>query len=184
MTDEQKEILGKHENRILNFAHVKDGWCYIYGDDGEEIDLNEFLAKHCPMGCDVELFREQGCSECASCPLSALEVAAIQAAELRERLSRAVEFPCKIGDKIYIINTKDRKKQQWKVCQCVVNVVALAKIRNDLPLVFRVRVKYKNGREYTIGRNAFLTKEAAEARLKELEADDEKSAYIRPPEVV
>lgn len=91
MTDEQKEILEKHENRILNFAHAKDGRVYIYGDDGEEVDLNEFLAKHCPMGCDVELFREQGCSECASCPLAALNMAAIQAAELQEQVKRLKE---------------------------------------------------------------------------------------------
>lgn len=124
--ENKRDALQEHENRIMNFAHVKDGWCYIYGDDGKEVDLNEFLAKHCTMGCDVEMFREQGCSECASCPLSALEVAAIQAAELREKVNRleaenealrqrlpnAVVFPIKCGDYVYIISDDDVYKTQ------------------------------------------------------------------------
>lgn len=92
-------------------------------------------------------------------------------AALRERLEKAVELPCKIGDEVYEVHGKcDRKNcvyngyyGQWRCdyggktnCNPFITV---NKFRYcDIPMV---------------GKTIFVTKEAAEARLKELKGEKE-----------
>ena len=92
-------------------------------------------------------------------------------AALRERLEKAVELPCKIGDEVYEVHGKcDRKNcvyngyyGQWRCdyggktnCNPFITV---NKFRYcDIPMV---------------GKTIFVTKEAAEARLKELKGGEE-----------
>ena len=91
-------------------------------------------------------------------------------AALRERLDKAVELPCKIGDEVYEVHGKcDRKNcvyngyyGQWRCdyggktnCNPFITV---NKFRYcDIPMV---------------GKTIFVTKEAAEARLKELKENN------------
>lgn len=91
--------------------------------------------------------------------------------ELRDRLDNTVELPCKIGDEVYEVHGKcDRKNcvyngyyGQWRCdyggktnCNPFITV---NKFRYcDIPMV---------------GKTIFVTKEAAEARLKELKGEKE-----------
>ena len=91
--------------------------------------------------------------------------------ELRARLDKAVELPCKIGDEVYEVHGKcDRKNcvyngyyGQWRCdyggktnCNPFITV---NKFRYcDIPMV---------------GKTIFVTKEAAEARLAELKGEKE-----------
>lgn len=90
-------------------------------------------------------------------------------AALRERLEKAVELPCKIGDEVYEVHGKcDRKNcvyngyyGQWRCdyggktnCNPFITV---NKFRYcDIPMV---------------GKTIFVTKEAAEARIAELKGE-------------
>lgn len=90
-------------------------------------------------------------------------------AALRERLEKAVELPCKIGDEVYEVHGKcDRRNcvyngyyGQWRCdyggktnCNPFITV---NKFRYcDIPMV---------------GKTIFVTKEAAEARLKEIKEE-------------
>ena len=92
-------------------------------------------------------------------------------ASLRERLDKAIELPCKIGDEVYEVHGKcDRKNcvyngyyGQWRCdyggktnCNPFITV---NKFRYcDIPMV---------------GKTIFVTKEAAEARLAELKGEKE-----------
>lgn len=87
-------------------------------------------------------------------------------AALRERLEKAVELPCKIGDKVYEVHGKCDGKNcpyngdygQWRCsyggkmnCNSFITVNKFC--YSDIPRV---------------GKTIFVTKKAAEARLKEI----------------
>ena len=75
-------------------------------------------------------------------------------AELRERLEKAVELPCKVGDTVYQYDHAG-------------NIYA-SRIRS---IIFNTRgIAFD---ERAIGKSIFLTKEAAEARLTELKGEEE-----------
>ena len=138
---------------------------------GKEIDINY----------GREYWNGIYCKKCADEMLSTPEdiknykriIADLQAenAELRERLEKAVELPCKIGDEVYEVHGKcDRKNcvyngyyGQWRCdyggktnCNPFITV---NKFRYcDIPMV---------------GKTIFVTKEAAEARLAELKGEKE-----------
>lgn len=77
---------------LLNFAFVKDGEVYLrgMGDDGEEIRLCDYIAIRVTSekGCErtPKDILDGACNEC-HCELAALNIVAIQAAELRHRLA-------------------------------------------------------------------------------------------------
>ena len=92
-------------------------------------------------------------------------------AALRERLDRAIEQPCKIGDTVYKVYDKCNGSScpyngyygQWRChykdeqrCEPFIDTVHLA--YSDIP---------------QIGKNIFISKETAEARLKELQGGEE-----------
>lgn len=109
----------------------------------------------------IKLYSEAGAEE-----ISRLKA---ENAALRERLEKAVELPCKIGDEVYEVHGKcDRKNcvyngyyGQWRCdyggktnCNPFITV---NKFRYcDIPMV---------------GKTIFVTKEAAEARLNELKGE-------------
>lgn len=87
-------------------------------------------------------------------------------AALKERLENAVELPCKIGDEVYEVHSKcDRRNcpfngyyGQWRCdyggkMNCDPFITVNKFCYNDIPRV---------------GKTIFVTKEAAEARLAEL----------------
>lgn len=100
------------------------------------------------------------------------EVAKLKAenAALREKLEKAVLFPIKFGDKIYTINFQ-KPKAQWSVHCGVVKTISVTQTPDKTQFVFRVKIKYRDAREYVLGKSAFLSKEAAESRLEELKGE-------------
>ena len=131
-------------------------WC------GEDTCSGCPLEKYYPARCRLYLTSE------AYGRISLLEA---ENAALRERLEKAVELPCKIGDEVYEVHGKcDRKNciyngyyGQWRCdyggktnCNPFITV---NKFRYcDIPMV---------------GKTIFVTKKAAEARLAELKGGKE-----------
>ena len=170
---------------MMNFAYAKNGETYLsYADGEKDVNLAEYIAT---------VAREHGCSEITNtdvldgaclecdCPIAVLNVAAIQAAELRARLEqyedaeaegRLVMLPCKIGDTVHqILRTKDGRRY-----------IRLAKVgalhlgdtnrnrrfrKENNYIVLKVDdmfCAHVNTKE--IGKTVFLTKEEAEQALK------------------
>ena len=130
-----------------------------YDEQGNEVKLTEYIAKHAQEECEVtaEDVMEGCCFECMDCPLGILNTIAIQAAELRHRLSELedkleegtlVELPCKVGDTVYIVGRKYRAGSY----ESFINTG---------------KFRYSDIEKF--GDIVFITREAAEARLKELE---------------
>ena len=104
--------------------------------------------------------------------ISKKEVERLQAenAALRERLEKAVELPCKIGDEVYEVHGKcDRKNcvyngyyGQWR-CD-------YGGKTNCNPFITVNKFCYSN--IPMVGKTIFVTKEEAEARLKELKGEE------------
>lgn len=92
-------------------------------------------------------------------------------AELRARLKKAVELPCKENQEIYYINEKGkivlRNARTFKIMfELGIDVEATAWERGENGmLVLKTNLIHSN----EFGDRAFLKKEAAEARLKELQ---------------
>lgn len=166
---------------MLNYARCKDKEVFIYDEQGNEVKLTEYIAKHAQEECEVtaEDVMEGCCFECMDCPLGILNTIAIQAAELRHRLSELedkleegtlVELPCNKGQTIYMVDDY-RHKEVWKgVC----DKVEFKQISAGQE--FYVYATFEDA--YTVRPRVFtnktmndlcLTREAAEARLKELE---------------
>ena len=161
---------------MMNFAYAKNGEAYLSYVDGErDVNLAEYIAT---------LARKRGCSEITNtdvldgaclecdCPIAVLNVAAIQAAELRARLEqyedaeaegRLVVLPCKIKDSLY--TTDNNYIHEWIVLRFSVT----DKIRihtqhiNDYDMW---DCGYRTFNPYNIGKTVFLTKEEAEQALK------------------
>ena len=93
-------------------------------------------------------------------------------AALRERLEKAVELPCKVGDKVYIPWAWDN---QSGIVEAPVVTIRLypytRKYETRLEtnsLTFAQKYQYGNFNDKDFGTLIFTTREAAEARLKEL----------------
>lgn len=79
-------------------------------------------------------------------------------AALRERLSRAVELPCRVGDKLYEIiegEVQGKRVENYRIDNMGIWVTVQLKFGTSTILLNEAR-------------KIFLTREAAEARLKEL----------------
>ena len=74
---------------LLNFAHAKNGEVYIYNEDGNEERLASYVAALCTSKLSADDILDGDCVEC-DFPWAAgvLNLCAIQAAELREKLIR------------------------------------------------------------------------------------------------
>lgn len=162
---------------MLNYARCKDKEVFIYDEQGNEVKLTEYIAKHAQEECEVtaEDVMEGCCFECMDCPLGILNTIAIQAAELRHRLSELedkleegtlVELPCKVGDTVYSVDfifqdgyEIDKKGNErpvyssgWRIHE--------EKITDKN--IYKMCDLYVNDKVYT-------TRKAAEEKLKELE---------------
>ena len=105
------------------------------------------------------------------------EVKSLEAenADLRERLEKAVELPCKIGDKVYMPWVYDGISGIAKITVCSVTVFDGEYIYDtDLEsddIDFKQEYSYGQFRDYDFGTKVFTTREAAEARLAELKGE-------------
>ena len=116
-------------------------------------------------------------------------------AELRDRLSRAVELPCKVGDKVYGVGFTDcedsrttdekKKRQIFNVCMKMGGNCEKCKYRRPQIEEFvcthiqlgdcgiegkSILIVGDRNENYTAN-NVFTTSEAAEARLNELKGE-------------
>ena len=95
-------------------------------------------------------------------------------AELRARLDKAVELPCKENQEIYYINEKGKIVLRYArtvkiMFELGIEVEATAWERGENEmLVLKTNLIHSN----EFGDRAFLTKEAAEARLKEIKGNN------------
>ena len=125
---------------------------------GKEIDINY----------GREYWNGIYCKKCADEMLSTPEyiknykriIADLQAenAPLRERLGKAVEIPCKVGDKVYEIiegEVQGERVENYRIDNMGIWVTVQLKFGTSTILLNEAR-------------KIFLTREAAEARLKEL----------------
>lgn len=118
-------------------------------------------------------------------------------AALRERLEKAVEFPCKVGDKVYGVgftdcedgHTTNEKKKRQILNVCMKMGGNCEKCKYSLPAIEEftcthiqlgacgiygqsVLIVGDRNENYTEN-NVFTTREAAEARLAELKGEKE-----------
>ena len=96
-------------------------------------------------------------------------------AALRERLEKAVELSCKIGDKVYMPWVYDGISGIAEITVCSVTVFDGEYIYDtDLEsddIDFKQEYSYGQFRDYDFGTKVFTTREAAEARLEELKGE-------------
>ena len=89
-------------------------------------------------------------------------------AALRERLSRAVEIPCRVGDKVYCIHgMSDPELLEWQV-----NEIRITDHNYMLQLGRAGTKDYRNEASQFYGKWWFTELEAAEARLAELKGGE------------
>ena len=75
---------------LLNYAHAKNGEVYIYNEDGNEERLASYVAALCTSKLSADDILNGDCFECDfACSAGVLNFCAIQAAELREKLTEA-----------------------------------------------------------------------------------------------
>ena len=90
-------------------------------------------------------------------------------AALRERLSKAVELPCGVGDKVYCIHRISNPEiLEWQV-----NEIHITDHNYMLQLGHAGTKDYKNEASQFYGKWWFTELEAAEARLAELKGEKE-----------
>lgn len=88
-------------------------------------------------------------------------------AELRDRLSRAVEIPCRVGDKVYCIHGMSNPELlEWQV-----NEIRITDHNYMLQLGRAGTKDYRNEASQFYGKWWFTELEAAEARLNELKGE-------------
>ena len=97
------------------------------------------------------------------------DVNALQAenAELREKLSKAVELPCRVGDKVYCIHGMSNPEMlEWQV-----NEIRITDHNYMLQLGRAGTKDYRNEASQFYGKWWFTELEAAESRLAELKGE-------------
>ena len=89
-------------------------------------------------------------------------------AALRKRLEKAVELPCKVGDKVYCIHRmSDPEMLEWQV-----NEIRITDHNYMLQLGRAGTKDYRSEASQFYGKWWFVTREAAEARLAELKGEE------------
>ncbi len=109
----------------------------------------------------IKLYSEAGAEEIKR--LEAENVA------LRERLEKAAELPCRVGDKVYCIHGMSNPEMlEWQV-----NEIRITDHNYMLQLGRAGTKDYRNEASQFYGKLWFVTREAAEARLAELKGEKE-----------
>lgn len=115
----------------------------------------------------IKLYSEAGAEE-----IKRLEV---ENAALHERLEKAVELPCKVGDTVYMPWVYDGINGIAEITVCSVTVFDGEYIYDtDLEsddIDFKQEYSYGQFRDYDFGSKVFTTHEAAEASLAELKGE-------------
>ena len=186
---------------VLNYAYAKEGEAHLrYANGKEDIRLTEYLSclaqeNGCESATEENILHGDVCSGC-DCEVAILNVLAIQAAELRERLKKyedaeeqglLVRLPCKPGDTVYWLNynrsacnTCDLFSSFYGVdCMCDKHYEIHPEINSvyddeHCPKHFIEIVNMKADLEWIVyhlndfGKTIFLTEEAAEKALEEI----------------
>ena len=189
MSDYKRLTTNEPEDNVetmLNYARCKDKEVFIYDEQGNEVKLTEYIAKHAQEECEVtaEDVMEGCCFECMDCPLGILNTIAIQAAELRHRLSeledkleagKLVELPCKVGDIVYCLIAHGTHGTVYTTGAAISRAVTKIiwdgrrfEIYSERSHIWSNDYNECNYYGY-LGETVFLTREAAEEKLKELE---------------
>lgn len=125
---------------------------------------SETACKDCPYRASVSPSFFVRCEDTLhEASLEAIEALKAENAVLRERLSKAVELPCKVGDTVYEII--DGEIRETEVIQLKIDNMGLW---ITIRMGFGVSTVLFN----KVAR-IYLTREAAEARLKELQGEEE-----------
>ena len=98
-------------------------------------------------------------------------------ASLRERLEKAVELPCKIGDKVYMPWVYDGISGIAEITALSITIfdgefICDTDLASD-DINFKQEYSYGQFRDFDFGTKVFTTREAAEARLAELKGGKE-----------
>lgn len=96
-------------------------------------------------------------------------------AALRERLEKAVELPCKIGDKVYMPWVYDGMSGIAEITAMSITIfdgefICDTDLESD-DINFKQEYSYGQFRDFDFGTKVFTTRKAAEARLAELKGD-------------
>lgn len=167
---------------MLNYAYAKDGYVHLsYADGEEDVRLTEYLCRAaqeigCEFATEENILNGDTCLEC-DCKVSILNVLAIQAAELRERLKKYedaeeqglfVRPPYKLGQEVWVISSGG------KVCRGEITKIeeniyteptTWLTVEFDSDLVNRY--EYSSRIDLMIDKVVFLTQEAAEKALED-----------------
>lgn len=165
---------------LLNYAHDKDGRVVLsYANGEKEKDLSKYISELAnSIGCEytpTEIMEGECLQECPSCHVQALNLCAIQAAELRERLKKyesmidsgkLVVMPCAVDSKIYAIWAGDEGDDPEEF-----TVISVKKTHGE-NYEFYIEAVNKNGRIYDFTDEDFKNKvlcetpEEAKAQIK------------------
>lgn len=125
-----------------------------------------------------KIVKDEECAECAfgeDCSLGEIVDAAekrlnelkAENAALRERLSKAVEIPCRVGDKVYCIHGMSNPELlEWQV-----NGIRITDHNYMLQLGRAGTKDYRSEASQFYGKWWFTELEAAEARLAEVKGE-------------
>lgn len=96
-------------------------------------------------------------------------------AVLRERLDKAVELPCKIGDKVYMPWVYDGISGIAEITALSITIfdgefICDTDLASD-DINFKQEYSYGQFRDFDFGTKVFTTRKAAEARLAELKGE-------------
>lgn len=175
--------------RMLNNIYAKNGRVVIRftEDDRKDVDLCKYIAEKCKCNYSSDDIMEFGCGDCQMCPYGTMYAVCIQAAELRERLKLfedkeeqglLLELPCKVGDTVYVIpsltnfrlNIVNGYTENNRVYEQKVHSIQMWNTDEWClwtcdGIILLLQRFYK--------KTWFLTKEDAEAKLKELKENAE-----------
>lgn len=178
--------------KLMNFAYTKYNRVHLsYADGKDDIDLCEYvskLAKAKGFDFSPEFIMEDGLFDNYDDDFAVLYYLAVQAAELRSRLKlyedklengTLIELPCKVGDMVYVLEYEDDCAVDYSGCIFIMannDFAFLSPIingeRNPIEIcnVFFDRyIHFDNNSGIIVPLNElYLTKEEAEAKLKEL----------------
>lgn len=133
---------------------------------------------NCPYKVENESITTATSTPCNLYPLETdkdKEISRLQAenAELRARLEKAVELPCKVGDTVYYIqyfcNYKKCDSITQQIC-CGCKEMIERERRNEKYVICEKPFELKDLTE--IGKKYFTTRAEAEARIKELQGGE------------
>lgn len=168
----------------LNFAYAKDNKVHLaYADEKYDADLCEYVAKLAKAkGFDFspEDIMEEGLFEYYEEDFVVLYYLAVQAAELRERLKMyedqlengtLIELPCKVEDTVYRLDTDTGYIEPMVIKNMVIDKEDIILRYDSYDGVICHLSNIIEKTPYLDCFFVFLTKEEAEARLKELQND-------------